>query len=157
MTSPQIVISPLAAGSPEHEVCAVWRHEAFLKEDGYALADSYGQLQKITTAADALEVALIARAGSELAGICLLVREELEPAHDLTPWLASLYVAPEFRRQGIATALIRSIEDHARRQGVERLHLYTVDAEALYLKCGWVLRDTVTSHGYNLKLMDKHL
>ena len=157
MSLSQITINPLASGSLEHEVCAAWRHEAFLKEDGYALADSYSQLQKITTAGDDLEAALIARVGSDLAGICLLVREELEPAHDLTPWLASLFVALAFRRQGVATALITAIEDHARRQGIERLHLYTVDAEALYLKCGWSIRDEVTSHGYKLKLMDKQL
>lgn len=157
MPAPRTTIGTLVNGSPEHELCAVWRHAAFLKEDGYGVADSYDQLTKITTSGDDLEVALVARAGEELAGICLLVREELEPAHDLTPWLASLFVAPAFRRRGVATALIKAIEDHARAQGVARLHLHTVDAEALYLSCGWTLRETVTSHGYELKLMDKDL
>lgn len=86
-----------------------------------------------------------------------MVEEELNPLHDVSPWLASLFVAPEFRRGGVATRLIAAIEDHARIQGVERLYLYTVDAEALYLKCGWQVLDRVIEHGKPLALLVKLL
>ena len=39
MALPRSSISALVAGSPEHEVCALWRHEAFLK-CGWVLRDA---------------------------------------------------------------------------------------------------------------------
>ena len=151
-------ILPLEAHSPELKTTALWRHEAFLKEDGFSLADSEAQLTKLTTAPEVPEVALIARVGGRLAGICLLVLHELAPAHeDLSPWLASLYVDQEFRGQGVARRLILAIEEHARRHGVARLHLYTVDAEELYRKCGWAVAERLASGHGPLVLMTRDL
>jgi GNAT superfamily N-acetyltransferase len=151
-------IQPLAAYSAELTITALWRYEAFLKEDGYSLADSEAQLTKLTTAPEGPETALIALVDGQLAGICLLVLHELEPAHaDLSPWLASLYVDSEFRGQGVARRLIAAIEDQSRRRGIVRLYLYTVDAEELYRKCGWsVVERFQTGHGA-LVLMKRDL
>lgn len=153
----EATILPLKAHSPELRITAQWRHEAFLKEDGLSIADSEAQLTKLTTRPEGPETALIARIAEDLAGICLLVLHELEPAHDLSPWLASLYVAPEFRRRGVARQLVEAIEDHARDNGVARLHLYTVDAEAFYRKCGWAVAERMPSHGGELVLMTREL
>ena len=151
------VISRLKAGSPEHMICAQWRHEAFLKDDGMTVADSYGQLEAIATRGNDDEVALVAHVDGELAGICLLVLNEIDPLHDVSPWLASLYVDPPFRRQGVATALIRAIETQAQRIATERLYLYTVDAERLYKSLGWMVEDRKPSHGVMVVLMSKAL
>lgn len=142
-------IQALEARSPELKITALWRYEAFLKEDGFSLADSEAQLTKLTTAPEGPETALIAFVRERVAGVCLLVMHELESVHgDLSPWLASLFVAPEFRGHGVARRLIAATEDHARRHGVERLHLYTVDAEDLYRKCGWaVVERFAVGHG----------
>jgi GNAT superfamily N-acetyltransferase len=151
-------ILPLAAHSPELRIAALWRHAAFLKEDGFSLADSEAQLTRLTTAPEGPETALIARLGDRLAGICLLVMHELGPTHsDLSPWLASLYVEPTFRGRGVARRLVAAIEDHARRQGVARLHLYTVDAEDFYRKCGWSVVERFASGGVALILMTRNL
>lgn len=152
-----VTIAPLAAGSPELRITAQWRHEAFLKEDGFSIADSEAQLTQLATAPEAYETAIIARLGDKVAGICLLVLHELDGPHDHSPWLASLYVAPEFRGQNVARQLVRAIEDHAHRAGVERLHLYTVDADGFYLKCGWRVAERFTSHGAPLILMIRDL
>jgi GNAT superfamily N-acetyltransferase len=151
-------ILPLKAHSRELETAALWRHEAFLKEDGFSLADSEAQLTKLTTAPEGPETALIAFVGRRLAGICLLVMHELEPAHShLSPWLASLFVEPELRGHGVARRLIAAIEDHARRHGVARLHLYTVDAEELYRKCGWAVAERFAVGDGALVLMTRDL
>jgi GNAT superfamily N-acetyltransferase len=153
----EATILPLKAHSPELEITAEWRHEAFLKEDGLSVADSAAQLTKLTTQHEGPETALIALVRGRLAGICLLVLHELEPAHDYSPWLASLYVAPQFRRNGIARSLVKAIENHARDKGVGRLHLYTVDAEAFYLKCGWAVAERMPSGSGELVLMTREL
>jgi GNAT superfamily N-acetyltransferase len=151
-------ILPLGAHSPELKIAALWRYDAFLKEDGFSLADSEAQLTKLATAPEGPETALIARVGGRVAGICLLVMHELESAHsDLSPWLASLYVDPGFRGQGVARRFVAAIEDHARRRGVARLHLYTVDAEDLYRKCGWAVADRFVSEHGALVLMTRDL
>jgi GNAT superfamily N-acetyltransferase len=153
----EATILPLKAHSPELGITARWRHEAFLKEDGLSIADSEAQLTKLTTRPEGPEIALIAFIAGQLAGICLLVLHELEPAHDLSPWLASLYVTPEFRQRGVARRLVKAIEDHARDNGVARLHLYTVDAVDFYLKCGWAVAERMPSHGGELVLMTREL
>ena len=129
----------------------------WLKDDGYSLQDSIEQLRAVARGDRPREAGVIAFAGNDPAGICLMVEEELEPLHDVSPWLASLFVAPEFRRRGIARLLITAIEHHARMRGVETLYLYTVDAEALYLKCGWQVLDRVIEHGKPLALLMKNL
>lgn len=144
-------------GSDELKIAALWRYEAFLKDDGLSVADSEAQLEKLATAPEGCETALIAHANGRIAGICLLVLHELEPLHDLSPWLASLYVIPEFRRQGVARDLIKAIEDHAHSHDVRTLHLYTVDAEHLYLKCGWRVGERFISHGIAQVLMTRDL
>jgi len=157
MARPHIEIFALQPGSRELDICAAWRYEAFLKDDGYSLADSHAQLTRIATEPEGCEVALVARLETQVAGICMLVRKELDAAHDLSPWLASLYVAPDVRRRGVARTLVKAIEDHARQNAVDRLHLYTVDAEELYLKCGWSTIERFVAHGTPLVLMIRDL
>lgn len=149
----QITITRLKAGSEELRIAAQWRYEAFLKDDGLSIAESEEQLDHLATSPQGCETALIAHVDARLAGICLLVLHELEPLHDLSPWLASLYVAPEFRGRGVARNLVVAIEDHARRNSVSKLHLYTVDAEDFYLKCGWHVAERFVSHGIAQALM----
>ncbi|MGE3872364.1 MAG: GNAT family N-acetyltransferase [Parvibaculaceae bacterium] len=153
----EATIMPLRANSPELRKAALWRHEAFLKDDGLTVADSEAQLTRLTLERQGCETALIALVGGRLAGICLLVLHELEPAHDLSPWLASLYVDPEFRGKGVARLLVAAIEDHARRHGVARLHLYAVDTEDFYRKCGWSVVERFASGGIALVLMARDL
>ena len=62
-------------------------------------------------------VALVAKADGEPIGTCLLVESEIEPNHDVSPWLAGLFVVPEYRRWGAGAVLVRAIEDQARQRG----------------------------------------
>jgi len=68
-------------------------------------------------------VALVAKADGEPIGTCLLVESEIEPNHDVSPWLAGLFVVPEHRRKGAGAALVRAIEDQARQREVSRVYL----------------------------------
>jgi GNAT superfamily N-acetyltransferase len=152
-----IEISCLKPNSPELEICAAWRYEAFLKSYGYSLSESAAQLTKLAAQPDEYETALIASVDGRLAGICLLVLQEFEPLHDVSPWLASLYVDPEFRKRGVARKLVAAIEDQARGHGVARLHLYTGDAEKFYLKCGWSLAEQGIADGEPYVFMIREL
>lgn len=73
------------------------------------------------------------------------------------PWLASVYVPPERRGQGIASALVRTVEDAARRFGYRQLYLFTSTAPKLYASLGWRPLETTTYRGDEIQIMDRAL
>ncbi len=74
---------------------------------------------------------------------------------DLTPWLAAVYVLPEFRRRGIGGQLVRAIEAAAIRLQLERLYLFTPDQEAFYARLGWSVLETVEYRHQSNVIMTK--
>ncbi|MEO5755518.1 MAG: GNAT family N-acetyltransferase [Mesorhizobium sp.] len=111
-------IEPMA----ESDVTTVARLRvaAFFEGTGRTLEDDVADLRKLLLG-DGFEAALVARIGDVPVGTCLLVRHELEPAHELTPWLAGLVVDASHRHKGIGAALVKAIEAHAASAGVEML------------------------------------
>ena len=91
------------------------------------------------------------------AGTCLLTPKELEPCHPVSPWLAGLYVAPEFRRRGIGKLLIRAIEDQARKRGNAQLYLYADDATSYYEKLEWRVVEQTMWKDHPMALMARDL
>ena len=55
--------------------------------------------------------------------------------------LNDLYVDPKFRRMGVASNLIKAVEEEAKRNGITRIKLETasdnLSAQSCYLECGW--------------------
>ncbi len=74
---------------------------------------------------------LLARRGRRLAGVVGL---ELLGRYGL---LRSLAVASPFRGRGLGLELTRSLEQHARWLGIERLYLLTTTAEAFFAAHGY--------------------
>lgn len=79
-----------------------------------------------------------------------LVRGDRDDEGRNIRWLVSMWVAPEARRCGVGSALISTLIDWARTQGVEALRLdvgeHNEGAAALYRKHGFVptgVRDTL--------------
>lgn len=75
--------------------------------------------------------------GERPVGTASLVVDDMSDRRELTPWLASVYVLPEWRGRGIASRLVRRVEEEAQAHGVERFYLYTPDQQALYRRLGW--------------------
>ena len=63
----------------------------------------------------------------------------LRAVQDLTPWLGGVFVASQFRRQGIGAALCATVEDEARSRGIHTLYLFTLSQQAWYSRLGWTL------------------
>ena len=146
----------LQPGMKEVATCAQWRVDAFAGVIGASFDDELASLERfIIEQGD--QAALVATRDGHAAGTCLLVRAEIEPLHDVTPWLAGLYVAPEHRRHGIGEMLVRAIEIEARDRGHKKLHLYTTGAVRFYERLGWTVRDHVDWLGYPTSLMVREL
>lgn len=73
------------------------------------------------------------------------------------PWLASVFVDPPWRRRGIAAALVRTVEDQARRLGIPGLYLYTPEHERLYARLGWSSLERCDYHGEAVTIMQRQL
>jgi len=109
------------------------------------------------TNTDTLPLALVAICRDQVVGTVSLKTGDLEIRPGLTPWLGGLYVVPEYRDRGIATALIRRLVDEARRLQIKRLHLWTPSAENLYAKLGWVLSEKLRYCDYEISVMQRDL
>ncbi|MGH7573337.1 MAG: GNAT family N-acetyltransferase, partial [Gemmatimonadota bacterium] len=82
-------------------------------------------------------VAFVAVDGDTLLGSASLVHDDLETRPEIGPWLASVYVPPEHRRRGVASALVQRVVKEALDQDVSLLYLWTTDQERLYAGLGW--------------------
>lgn len=99
-------------------------------------------------------VALDDRGG--IVGTASLIFDDLE-GDPRNPWLASVYVPPEQRKKGIASALVQTVEDAARRLGYTRLYLFTSTAPKLYADLGWRPLEQRDYRGDHIQIMDKTL
>jgi GNAT superfamily N-acetyltransferase len=152
---PDIQTFIVEPSTPELAICARWRASTFS-----VLEASFEQeLRSLELFASDQShgVALVAKADGEPIGTCLLVESEIEPNHDVSPWLAGLFVVPEHRRKGAGAALVRAIEDQARQREFSRLHLYTTDAVRFYTRLGWVVLDRTIWKGFETAFMIRDL
>jgi GNAT superfamily N-acetyltransferase len=69
-------------------------------------------------------------------GTASLVANDLPSRPDLTPWLASVLVLPEFRGRGYSAPLVKHVEAAAAASAAV-LWLYTWTAEPVYARLGW--------------------
>ena len=101
--------------------------------------------------------AFVARLDGSPIGSCVFVRNEIDPAHDLTPWLARLVVDEAYRGQGVGTALVRAVEAHAASAVVGMLYLYTWEARPFYEALGRTAVDAFEQDGEPMLLMERSL
>lgn len=69
-------------------------------------------------------------------GTASLVASDLPSRPDLTPWLASVLVRPQFRGRGYSAPLVKHVEGVAAASATV-LWLYTWSAERVYARLGW--------------------
>jgi predicted N-acetyltransferase YhbS len=104
-----------------------------------------GLLKRMSAARrNEVPIGLIAFVDGTPAGTVSLVQNDLEERQDLTPWLAGLLVFPDFRGQGVGSALVLALMDEAGRIGLAVMYLYTEKAE-FYEALGWKTLSEVQS------------
>ena len=103
----------------------------------------------------AIPTVFVALDDAQLLGSATLAEFDMETRRDLTPWMLDVYVAPQFRRRGIASALVRRVIREAADLEVARLYLFTTGSmrEALYYGLGWTVIDRPMYLGVERVLM----
>ena len=139
-------------------VLAKWHHRQWqhLNPDSY---DEQARREDYRLAIDStgLPQMLIAHINGHALGSARLIQSDLDTHPELTPWLASLYVPPDFRLHGVATRLIAEIENMAKQFGFKKIYLFTEDKSGMYTKLGWQEQFREKYHGEDIIVMSKQL
>ena len=106
---------------------------------------------------DRVPMTVVALSGESLLGSASLIAYDMDTRMELSPWLASVYVAPAHRNHGLGSALVQRIAAEARTLGFERLYLFTPDKEHFYARLGWMVLERTVYRGYDQVAMVLHL
>jgi len=102
-----------------------------------------------------LPIAWVAHEKGEVLGTAALRFSDLEGKKDLSPWLGGVFVLPEHRSRGVASALSKFVEQEAWLRGYLALYLFTPNQQALYARLGWLESEKVKWHGIESSVMVK--
>jgi GNAT superfamily N-acetyltransferase len=126
------------ADAPEQRVAAACliHHEFWQDVPGASVETMTARLGRALQA-DRIPGCWLALREQRLVGVVNLVEND-DPKHpEWSPWLAGTVVAEDCRGQGIGSALVRALLDHARRSGFERIYFGT-DGPGFYTRLGAV-------------------
>lgn len=148
----KIQIQSLADNLCHLPTLAAWHHAQF----GYLnpAVTIEQRTEKLTASAQKgkLPLTMIAICENQLLGSASLLPRTITHPH-LSPWLSSVYVAPEFRNKKIGSALTQHIVQEAANMGIEKVYLFTPDAESLYASLGWEVIEYSEYRGHRLTIM----
>ncbi len=139
------------ADHPEHlTLLAEWHHEAFASLNPNASVAQRVAKLKSRLGRGTIPTTVIALMEATLVGSASLVEHDMAGREDLSPWIASVYVRPEYRRQGIGSQLMQQLESIAKELGIGRLYLFTPDMQPFYETIGWSWNRLIIEAGQRL-------
>jgi len=100
---------------------------------------------------------LVAVEGIEPVGSVSVVERDLPGWDHLSPWLASLFVRPEFRHRGIGKLLVSQAVAKARHIGCEALYLFTPGQQEFYAALDWQVIAQAVAAAEPVSIMSKRL
>ncbi|RJP17695.1 MAG: N-acetyltransferase [Candidatus Abyssobacteria bacterium SURF_5] len=132
---------------------AAWHHQewAYLHDHDSVerrIAEFQEELQ-----ANGIPRTFVAISGNGVIGSASLLPQDMDTRTDLSPWLASVYVVPEQRKQGIGSALVKRVVQEGAALGFRTLYLYTPDRPQFYASLGWSTVEKVQYHGTSVTIM----
>jgi GNAT superfamily N-acetyltransferase len=137
-------------------VLAEWFHAEWHPYDGRSIAEIEVQLRDCLNR-ESLPITFLALDGTEVIGTVTLDTSDLPPYDHLSPWLASLYVVPSRRREGVGRALVEHLVAFALERGFSPIYLWTHGATRLYEECGWKVLCRDVYSGRTITLMRRAL
>ena len=150
----RLILHALADNPAWLSTCADWALSTWGASWGHSPSRAKAWLT--TLLANEAETMFVAAIAEQAVGMAGIETYDLAARRDLSPWLANVFVAPAFRRRGIATALVAAVENWAWDRGHNRLYLFTPDQMAFYESRGWHLTGQTDRHnGALVSIMQK--
>jgi predicted N-acetyltransferase YhbS len=138
------------------ETVALWLHHEWGRERGVSV-DHYASKLRESLGAKPIPYSLAAFDSGAPVGVASLQIHDMQTRKGLSPWLANVYVIPEYRNRGIGGRLCRGVTAKAGRLGISRLYLFTPDRESFYSAMGWKLLERAVYRGQNVAVMELRL
>lgn len=129
-----------------------WKHLYSRWDEHTALAEFRSQ-----NTDGSMPATLVLRKDGRLIGSVSVVDNDCEARPDLTPWLASLFVLPEERRNGNGSRLITAAIDLAKQNNTGCLHVFTESAEDLFLRHGFARFATAVTNGHAITILRREI
>ena len=104
-----------------------------------------------------LPIGVVAFYEDELCGVAALTSASMTTHAHLGPWVAAGLVSPSYRRRGIGTAMVRTLEEVAKHIGYARIYCGTSTAGHLLERRGWQLMAHVIDNGEDVSIYQKAL
>jgi len=107
---------------------------------------------------DFLPLTIVAIQGTTPIGMCSLRNTDgIRP--DLSPWLGSLIVHPQYQHQGIGKELITRIQNIAKSMNFQQLYLFAFDPTIpeWYIKLNWSIFSMDKFKGHPVTVMSIYL
>ncbi|MGQ4879242.1 GNAT family N-acetyltransferase [Billgrantia sp. LNSP4103-1] len=152
-----ITLVRLVPASPHVATVAGWTYAEWGHLHPGSTAESYRDAFRRECGDGGVPSVFVAMEGDQPVGTAALLAEDMDSRRELTPWLASVFVLPEWRGQGIASRLVRRVEEEAAASGVDRFYLFTPDQQALYRRLGWRDLEELSYRGEEVTIMVRRL
>ena len=145
------------AEAPEHiSQIAAWHHAEWGYLNPGGTVETRIERMKRYLSGAKIPAMYIAVDGSALMGTAALVESDMDSHTELSPWLASVFVNPDYRQRGVGAALVKKVMEEARIQGISPLYLFTPDQQRFYESLGWEFIAHENYRGGNATLMKIH-
>jgi N-acetylglutamate synthase-like GNAT family acetyltransferase len=138
---------------PHHiPVLANWHHREWSYLNPNGTVEQRAEKMRCYLTDDILPSTFLAKE-DELLGSAAIIEHDMDTRLDLSPWLASVFVAPEYRCNGVGSKLVLHVMEKANEAGIPILYLFTPDQERFYQKLGWHTISTETYRGHLVTVM----
>lgn len=139
--------------APHHlPTLAAWHHSQWAElNPGFSLAQRLDMMQAYLN--DYPVPSTFVAVDPEPMGSAAIIANDMDSHPEWTPWLASVFVAPAYRNQGIGGRLVRHAMNQAKKAGIAELYLFTPDREDFYRRLGWEVLTTEHYRGHNVAIM----
>ena len=126
------------SAAPEHiPTIAAWHHAQWgYLNPGSTVEARIEKMQRYLKGA-AMPAMYICVDGKHVVGTAALVESDMDSHPELSPWLASVYVNPDYRKQGVGATLVKRVVSEASALGFSPLYLFTPDQATFYQSLGW--------------------
>ncbi|MFQ3788902.1 GNAT family N-acetyltransferase [Halomonas sp. A29] len=152
-----LIIVRLSPDSPHVATVASWTFAEWGHLHPGSTAESYREAFRRECGEGGVPSVFVAMAGDRPVGTASLLAEDMDSRRELTPWLASVFVLPEWRGRGIAAGLIRRVEEEAAASGFDHFYLFTPDQQGLYRRLGWQDHEELSYRGEEITIMLRQL
>ena len=130
-----IRIERLSENDPLCDTVGQWLYDEFARPS--ESPEFFKSLTSCRSGGDGLPAVFAAYVDGQPAGVVLLQRADLMSRQDIWPWLACIYVRPQYRGLHIGARMQRKLCSYAAEHGFKRVYLYT-DLINYYEKTGWI-------------------